>query len=193
MTELSEEEKQKRVELEQFEKDQRNIQSELAEIARKAQQSNNGGSPSGLMSTQGFIWPVGRNFRINTGYPFGAVTSSGGRHTGVDFSGSGINGTPIYAVADGIVSISRAQMSGGKYVSYGEYIVIDHGRDTNGNIIFTLYAHGIAGSRQVSAGDRVTQGQRIMSVGSTGNSTGPHLHFEVLVNGSPVNPVSYLP
>ena len=57
----------------------------------------------------------------------------------------------------------------------------------------TLYGHMLANSRRVKKGDKVSQGQTIGTVGSTGNSTGTHLHFEVRVNGSPVNPLPYLP
>ena len=57
----------------------------------------------------------------------------------------------------------------------------------------TLYAHMLSGSRKVSEGQKVTQGQVLGTVGSTGNSTGTHLHFEVLIKGSPVNPIPYLP
>ena len=57
----------------------------------------------------------------------------------------------------------------------------------------TLYAHMLAGSRRVTAGQSVSQGQVLGTVGSTGNSSGTHLHFEVRVNGSPVNPLPYLP
>ena len=76
----------------------------------------------------------------------------------------------------------------GDYKSYGEYIVINHHDGT-----MTLYGHLLSGSRTVSPGDSVSQGQVIGTVGSTGHSTGPHLHFEVRVGGSPVNPISYLP
>ena len=76
----------------------------------------------------------------------------------------------------------------GKYYSYGEYVIINHHDGT-----MTLYAHMLAGSRKVSQGQEVSQGQVLGTVGSTGNSTGPHLHFEVRVGGVPVNPINYLP
>ena len=78
--------------------------------------------------------------------------------------------------------------SKGQYKSYGEYIVINHHDGT-----MTLYAHMLSGSRTVSPGDKVTQGQVIGKVGSTGKSSGDHLHFEVRITGSPVNPMPYLP
>ena len=109
-------------------------------------------------------------------------------HTGVDFSGPGISGKPVLAAKSGTVVTSTAlKNSNGTYRSYGEYIVINHHDGT-----MTLYAHGAPGSRLVSAGQKVSQGQQIMSVGTTGNSTGYHLHFEVRVNGVPVNPAPYL-
>ena len=109
-------------------------------------------------------------------------------HTGVDVN-IGVVGKNVVAVKDGTVAISTAmKRSDGSYKSYGEYVVINHHDGT-----MTLYAHMLAGSRTVSAGDSVSQGQVLGTVGSTGNSTGPHLHFEVRVNGSPVNPIPYLP
>lgn len=183
---LTEEEKQVRAELEQYDRDQKAIQRELANLA-------NAGGNNMVMSDMGFIKPVPSNYYIYAAYPFGAVTSSGSRHTGVDYNGSAISGKPIYAVADGVVYMSLAYHNGSNYYGYGECIIINHGRDANGNLITTLYAHGIPGTRKVSVGDYVTQGQVIMNVGTTGNSTGPHLHFEVRINGTPVNPAPYVP
>ena len=126
-----------------------------------------------------------------SGYPIttGLYYSSGRYHGAVDFSGSGILGQPVVAVKAGtVVTSTAAKTASGNYYSYGEYIIINHHDGT-----MTLYAHGQAGSRKVSAGQTVSQGQVIMNVGSTGNSTGPHLHFEVRVNGSRVDPRPYLP
>ncbi|MCL2108901.1 MAG: M23 family metallopeptidase [Oscillospiraceae bacterium] len=102
-------------------------------------------------------------------------------HHGIDVGNSGINGANIYAVQSGTVII--ATWSGG----YGNYIVIDHGGGVS-----TLYAHMQTGSMRFSAGDTVVQGDVIGLVGSTGWSTGPHLHFEVRENGSAVNPWGYV-
>lgn len=139
-------------------------------------------------SSSGYIFPLaGKTKRnITTGY-MGYSNPKMGNHTGVDIAIAG--GTPIMAVKDGTVVTSTAlKTTSGAYRSYGEYIVISHGDGT-----MTLYAHMTPGSRRVSVGDKVKQGQTIGLVGTTGNSTGYHLHFEVRINGSPVNPTPYLP
>ena len=112
----------------------------------------------------------------------GTITSrfgrrSGGIHTGLDIANS--SGTPIKACASGTVIYS------GYKGSYGRMLVIDHG-----NGIQTYYAH--CSKLYVSTGTYVNQGQTIASVGSTGNSTGPHLHLEVRVNGVAKNPQNYV-
>jgi murein DD-endopeptidase MepM/ murein hydrolase activator NlpD len=98
-------------------------------------------------------------------------------HTGVDFGASA--GTPIQAASDGVV------VSAGPLGGYGNATVIDHG-----NSLATLYAH--QSMVDVAAGQHVTRGQIIGLVGCTGFCTGPHLHFEVRVNGTPVDPLPYL-
>lgn len=99
------------------------------------------------------------------------------RHNGVDLAAP--TGTPIYATADGIVG--RAD----RFSSYGLYISIDHGADLE-----TRYAH--MSRLAVAAGDKVRKGDIIGYVGSTGRSTGPHLHYEVRVDGVAVNPIPYM-
>ena len=101
---------------------------------------------------------------------------------GTDFLGG--NGNPIYAIADGVVSISAA--SGG----YGTHVYIDH--VVNGQQLRSLYAHMQAGSTPLSAGQQVKAGDFVGLVGSTGNVTGPHLHFELTVNGTNVDPDAWL-
>lgn len=148
--------------------------------------SSSGGSSTGggAVSSSGFIYPVPSAYSRITTYMY---YSSGQYHGAVDFGSAGINGQPVYAVADGVVVTAKALN-----YSYGNYVIIAH---YNG--LYTLYAHGQAGSIRVSEGQYVSQGQQIMNVGSTGNSTGPHLHFEVRTSpglyDNRVNPVNYLP
>jgi murein DD-endopeptidase MepM/ murein hydrolase activator NlpD len=104
-------------------------------------------------------------------------------HTGVDV-GVGL-GTPISAAADGVVVLAGTNVVGGKVVGYGTYVVIAHGGG-----LYTLYGH--LSKLGVAAGDRVRAGQVIGLSGSTGNSTGPHLHFEVRQGSEPVDPGPYL-
>ena len=112
---------------------------------------------------------------ISAGYP---NYSSGKYHGGIDFPCP--TGTKVCAAADGKV-IAAKELN----YSYGHYIIIDHG-----NGLTTLYAHN--SKLLVGVGDTVTKGQAIAYSGSTGNSTGPHCHFEVRVNGVRVNPENYL-
>lgn len=174
---LSAEEAELQEQLEEFEQDKRRIQAELAKIAS--------GYTGEIVapSAAGYISPIpGKSKRnITTGF----YGYSG--HTGVDFACSA--GTPIVAVKSGTVVTSTAlRNSKGRYKSYGEYVVINHHDGT-----MTLYAHMLSGSRMVSLDQSVSQGQQIGQVGSTGNSTGNHLHFEVRINGRYVNPTPYLP
>lgn len=188
---LSEDEKSTQAELEQFEKDKQEITAKLKKIAEqeeaaRRQQGNSGTTIiSGNPSASGYIFPVSglskANIR-NKSYP------SYKGHTGVDVN-IGVTGKSVVAVKSGTVVISQAlKNSSGGYRSYGEYVVISHGDGT-----MTFYAHMLANSRRVQVGSHVSQGQVIGIVGSTGNSTGTHLHFEVRVGGRPVNPLPYLP
>ena len=185
VAQLNEQEKNTQAELEQFEQDKRAIQAELERIARQEAANSGSSNVSNITnnpSSSGYIRPI-------VGYSITCGWMGYSGHTGVDFSGSGISGKPILAAKAGTVVTSTAlKYANGNYKSYGEYIVINHHDGT-----MTLYAHGAPGSRLVSAGQSVSQGQQIMSVGTTGNSTGYHLHFEVRVNGRPVNPTPYLP
>ncbi len=123
-------------------------------------------------SAQGFIWPLN-----------GAITSYfgprwGRMHTGVDIDG--VSGQPVVASKAGRVIMASY------YSGYGNTVIIDHGGG-----IQTLYAH--MSGFGVSNGQSVSQGQIVGNVGCTGSCTGDHLHFEVRVNGSPVDPLDYLP
>jgi len=105
-------------------------------------------------------------------------------HTGVDIAYN--QGTPILAADDGIVVAADSSLLNGQLVGYGNYIIVAHR-----NNFFSLYGHLLG--FQVKAGDSVHQGQLIGYEGSTGNSTGPHVHFEYRYGGQPTNPLPYLP
>ncbi|WP_237392246.1 M23 family metallopeptidase [Aurantiacibacter rhizosphaerae] len=99
------------------------------------------------------------------------------QHNGVDLAAP--RGTPVYATADGMVEMAQY------YGSYGNYVQIGHGGDVE-----TRYAH--LSSYTVQDGEQVRKGDLIGYVGSTGRSTGPHLHYEVRVSSEPVNPIPYM-
>ncbi|HWH71151.1 MAG TPA: M23 family metallopeptidase [Candidatus Sulfotelmatobacter sp.] len=119
-----------------------------------------------------FAWPV--LARISS--PFGP--RDGRNHNGIDLAAQ--MGDPIKAARDGEVILS------GPVSGYGETVILRHEDGSR-----TLYAH--ASRRLVQAGERVRQGEVIAEVGSTGHSTGPHLHFEIIVNNKPYDPMLYLP
>lgn len=132
------------------------------------------GGDDKLASLEGFIWPIANPVLTDQ---FGA---RGGKHMGMDIAAAG--GTPIAAAAPGIVVLSSESHYG-----YGVAVMIQH---VNG--VRTLYGHMTHGSRVVKEGDWVEAGDPIGLVGNTGRSFGNHLHFEVHVNGVPVDPRNYL-
>lgn len=135
-------------------------------------QSDNSGSPQ-------FTWPCPSSHNVTS--PFGDRNSptagASSNHKGIDIGAS--SGSPIVAAAAGTVTVSTYSESAGNYVT------IDHG-----NGFHTVYMH--ASARYVKVGQKVSAGQQIAAVGSTGYSTGPHLHFGVMKNGVYVNPMNYL-
>ena len=141
------------------------------------------------LSFTGFICPLKSYSRISSEYGWrkNPVTGVNKLHAGTDFAAPG--GTPIYAAASGYVQVA-GWSSGG----YGNYVIIYHGKMSDGNQYSTLYGH--MRSVATSAGKYVQQGEVIGYVGSTGNSTGNHLHLEVWKGGSKanaVNPRGYIP
>ena len=144
--------------------------AELAAAIRNAQ-AGAGSTGTGAPSAAGFIWPV--NGTVTSGYGM----RWGRLHEGIDIAAA--TGTPIWAAAAG--TVIYAGWLGG----YGNLVVVDHG-----NGLATAYAH--ASAILVSVGQSVAQGETVALVGSTGNSSGPHLHFEVRVNGTAVDPLLYL-
>ena len=153
-----------------------------------------------------FTWPCPGYTHITSGYGY----RWGKLHKGIDISKSGISGKKVVAAASGTVTVGCSTCthnygkvtSGGKVYScgcgygYGNYIMIDHGKH-NGKYYRTVYAHLKPGSITVKTGQKVNQGQKIGAVGTTGNSTGYHLHFEIRTGSSknslsPVNPRNYV-
>ncbi len=172
-------------EAEELEKMMEEAQAEFNRLAQQAAQGG-GNAPSVNIDpgAYGFAWPYGGPYYISSGYGWRTHPTLGYQkfHGGVDITGAGAYGKPIYAIADGVVILSQY------YDSYGECIMINNG-SFNGTNITSLYAH--CSSRVVYNGQSVTKGQLIGYVGSTGRSTGPHLHFEIRANGSQVNPLNY--
>ena len=134
---------------------------------------------SGEISSKGMTWPAPGNNRVSSpfGYRIHPIFGTRKMHTGIDISAP--MGATIVAATDGTV-----QTAGGMG-GYGNAVVIDHGGG-----IATLYAHN--SQLLVSAGQKVTRGQVIAKAGSTGYSTGPHLHFEVRKNGTYINPLPWV-
>ena len=136
-------------------------------------------SASSSVSASGFVWPCPSSTRVTSeyGYRIHPLTGTKKMHNGIDIGAS--TGTPIVAAASGTVAAASYNSS------MGNYVMIDHG-----DSLYTVYMH--CSAFNVSAGDTVSAGSTIAFVGSTGNSTGPHLHFSVRLNGSYVNPWNYV-
>jgi murein DD-endopeptidase MepM/ murein hydrolase activator NlpD len=149
-----------------------------SQIAQEIAEATGGVAlPAGPMqspSAAGFIWPVEGTVTSGFGYRWGRM------HEGIDISVP--EGTPIRAAADGTVILEQSEYESG---GYGNYTCIDHGGGLS-----TCYAH--QSSFAASVGARVSQGDVIGYSGNTGHSTGPHLHFEVRINGAPTDPLGYL-
>lgn len=150
-----------------------------AEAAAAAAAAGGGSGGSGNANATGsFLWPVASYVYVSSrfGLRVHPITGETKSHTGIDIASN--QGTAVYASDGG--SVTLAGWNGG----YGNCIMIDHG---NGYV--TLYGH--LSSISVSVGQTVSQGATIGAVGSTGNSTGPHLHFEVLKNGTRIDPEQF--
>lgn len=153
-----------------FQKKMAAIQAEIDDIY--SQINSTGDYVGGILA-----WPV-PGFKTITS-EFGWRFGGSDYHTGFDISGSGVNGKSIVAANSGTVAYVKYGTTG-----YGRYLIVDHGGGYT-----TLYAH--CSEILVEVGDYVSRGEAIAKVGSTGWSTGPHLHFEVRVNGVAQNPRNY--
>ena len=170
-----------------IEEEKRKKEEELRKQAEanKGTSSSSGNSSSGTSSSEtlgtgNYIWPVPGYHYISSDYYDTANRTS--MHGAIDIAGSGIYGARIVGADAGeVIFVNSSGWGGG----YGLYVIIDHGNGKS-----TLYAHmsGVA----VQKGEKVKQGQAIGYVGSTGNSTGPHLHFETRLNGKKYDPMTEL-
>lgn len=160
-------------------KEAEEIDQEIEELMRQIEEQNkqNAAQGGGIVTEAGFLWPLPGYSNVNSAY--GWRFNNTDFHTGIDLGGSGVYGADIVAAKSGVVASPMTHWS------YGNNVVINHG---DGYV--TLYAH--CSTLLVSPGQVVTQGQVIAKVGATGNVTGPHLHFEVYLNGVRQNPANFI-
>lgn len=149
--------------------------TEIITVGTKKQNNGSYTGPLDVTGTGQFTWPVPSCKTVSSyyGYRWGRL------HSGIDISGGGVYGKTIVAADKGTVTKIRYDANG-----YGHYLIISHN-----NGYSTLYAH--CSKILVSVGETVSKGQAIAKVGSTGRSTGPHLHFEIRVNGTAKNPMNW--
>ena len=162
-------------ELKKLKEEEKKQEAEILAIERAILARGN----SKRILSGGLIWPCPDSKRITSGFGNRKSPTKGGStyHQGIDIGAP--TGTTVLAAAAGEVVISKYSYSG------GNYIMIDHGSG-----IFTVYMH--LSKRSVDVGKEVSQGQKIGEVGSTGYSTGPHLHFGIRKNGNYVNPLTFV-
>ena len=161
--------------LNQIEAEKNRIRNEIAAAARSQSSSGNVNVP--VKYTGGaFQWPVPSTTHITSYYATSRSFGTVRIHRGIDIGAA--SGSAVVAAADGVVVTATYNRS------YGNYVSINHG----GGLV-TLYAHN--SSLLVRSGQSVKKGQQISVSGSTGNSTGPHVHFEVMINGATTNPLNY--
>lgn len=167
----------------QLEKENAAYHRAIDALEAEIQSALSGASSSGknpVFTSAKFTWPCPGYYNITSYYG----QRWGRLHGGIDISSAGIAGKPIVAAADGVV-LSAGWNSGG----YGNWVMINHGTN-KGKQYATVYAH-MKYSPSVKSGQSVKAGTIIGYVGTTGRSTGNHLHFEIRVNGSRVNPMNY--
>ncbi len=156
-------------------------QKEYEEAIKKAQSMGSDQKHDGV-----FAWPCPGYYYVSSPYGYRNHPISGKYkfHKGIDIAGGGIKGKPIVAASDGIVSIASYNSGG-----YGHYVMVNHGTGDDGKSYVTLYAHMT--KYIVSVGQYVKKGQTIGYVGTSGASTGYHLHFEIRANGETTDPLKY--
>ena len=173
---LNEEEKSLQEQIEQYDREM----ADLAAQIKAAQAANTSSGTSQVKYNGVMAWPVPSSTKITSyyGYRIHPIYKVNKLHAGIDVGGAAW-GAPFVAADDGTVILARY------YGGYGNCVIIDHGGGVS-----TLYAHGSA--IYVKQGQKVTRGQNVLAIGSSGTSTGKHAHFEVRINGSPVDPLPYI-
>lgn len=173
---LKDQEKSIQEQIEQYDQEMKNLAAQI----KAAQIANSSNGTSSVNYNGKMAWPVPSSGKITSpfGYRIHPIYHVNKLHAGIDIGGADW-GAPFVAADDGTVILARY------YGGYGNCVIIDHGGG-----ISTLYGHGSA--IYVKEGQKVTRGQNVLAIGSSGTSTGKHAHFEVRVNGSPVNPLPYI-
>ena len=171
-----------------LEKENKQYEAAIKKLEQEIQNALAGasGSKNPVFVSGRFTWPCPGYYNITSyyGYRVNPVSGKYKLHGGIDIASAGIYGKPIVAAADGVV-LSAGYNTGG----FGNWVMINHG--TNGGKQYaTVYAH-MCRTPSVKTGQTVKAGQVLGYVGSTGNSTGNHLHFEIRVNGARTNPMNY--
>lgn len=167
-----------------LEKEKNKIKAAQVYTYKKSTKSSSGSGVSSSGTFKGNGGSMGlavTGARLSSGYGTRVhpITGKVKTHTGIDMAAP--QGTDIHAAAGGVVIVAEW------WSGYGNTVIIDHGDN-----VWTLYGHIRNNGIVVEKGQQVKKGQKIAEVGSTGNSTGPHCHFEVRINGNPVDPMPYL-
>ena len=167
---------------------QREVYAEYLAAKQALESEMKESSNQTVIGSAEYIWPVPTNRHISSGFGPRTLYGAYDYHTGIDIAtggGPAISGKAIVASNSGVVTKAIGYYADYTGYGYGNHVIIDHGGNN-----FTLYGH--CKNISVKVGDVVTQGQKIATVGSTGNSTGPHLHFEIRINGKAVDPKPYV-
>ncbi len=162
------------------EEDYAEIEAEYAKAKEELDELMGRGVEEYVGEPEGFIWPVPGYSYISSYFGWRILRGAPNWHTGIDIAGSRIYGKPVVASNSGYCVRVRYYTTG-----YGYHVMIDHGDNS-----WTVYGH--MSELLVHEGQWVNQGDVIGKVGSTGNSTGPHLHFEIRIDGVQVNPLDYV-
>ena len=171
-----------------------NIEKQIKQYEKTLASMSSAGGTSFVYDGGDFLWPVPGHFGISAGFQSNDAVHRG-RHNGIDIAGGGISGKPIIAISDGVVVKSnnscshnyKKKGSCGCGGGYGNYVTVNHGTK-DGKTYVVTYGHM---STTAVSGGTVKKGQTIGYVGSTGWSTGYHLHFGIAVNGAWVNPMRF--